>query len=202
VTGPLAGIRLTVACALLVLTACATSPPDDSGPGWDDHRRQVENLEHWTAEGKLALRSPDQSESASFQWRQQGEQIRVELSGPLGVNASTITSDGRQVEIVQGEERSVWDVSDPESLARDTGWYLPITALPHWLRGIPAPHFEVEQLGLENQRLALLKQAGWEISYERYSGFDGVSLPTRMQIRRGETSVRLLIRRWLPGRGS
>ena len=159
-------------------------------------------MDQWRAEGKLALRSPEQSESASFQWRQAGETVRVELSGPLGVNTSTISSDGHRMEILRGEERSVWDVSDPRALAQETGWYLPITALPHWLRGLPAPHYTVEDLGLENQRLAGLRQAGWEIRYERYADFAGLALPTRLQILRDDTSVKLIIRQWQPGPGA
>lgn len=155
-------------------------------------------LDHFRAEGKLALRSPEQSESASFHWIQRGERVRIELSGPLGVNATTISSDGRELEILRGEERSRWDVSDPAALTRGTGWYLPVSALPYWLRGIPDPQLAVDQLTLADQRLSLLRQAGWEISVERYAGFGGLSLPTRLQIRRADSLVRLVIRHWQP----
>jgi outer membrane lipoprotein LolB len=156
-------------------------------------------MERWQAEGKLALRSPTQSESASFQWRQQDEQTRIELSGPLGANATILNSDGQQLEILQGSERSVWDLTDPRTLAEDSGWYLPLEALPYWLRGVPAPQYPVEQLELADQRLVLLAQAGWTVSYEEYAGFDGFALPTRLQIRGQGRSVRLIIRRWSPG---
>jgi len=190
---------LAIAGLLLLLAGCTTAPPTTTGPDWQAHRALVEGLNHWGADGKLALRSPDQSESASFQWRQNGNQIRVELSGPLGVSATTLSSDGQQLEILQGDKRSVWDVSDPESLARETGWHLPLTALPHWLRGIPAPHHPVEEMQLENQRLSHLVQAGWEINYERYTNFEGIALPTRLRIHREETSIRLILRQWRMG---
>jgi outer membrane lipoprotein LolB len=153
-------------------------------------------LDHFRAEGKLALRSPEQSESASFLWQQQGERARIELSGPLGVNAATLESDGRELEILQGESRSRWDLSDPAVIYRETGWYLPVAALPYWLRGIPAPGPAVDELALERGRLSRLRQAGWEISVERYERFGDLDLPTRLQLRHDRRSVRLVIRRW------
>ncbi len=186
-----------LACALLLLAGCAAAPPGAPGPGWEVHRGQVLALDHFRAEGKLALRSPEQSESASFLWQQQGERARIELSGPLGVNATTLESDGRELEILQGEARSRWDLSDPAALYRETGWYLPVAALPYWLRGVPAPQVAVEELALERDRLSRLRQAGWEISVERYERFGNLDLPTRLQLRHAQRSVRLVIRRWL-----
>ncbi len=180
-----------------MISACATAPPTPPPADWEFHRGQVLALDHFRAEGKLALRSPAQSESASFLWYQAGERVRIELSGPLGVNATTLRSDGRELEILQGDERRRWDISDPATLTRDTGWYLPLAALPYWLRGIPAPQLPVEELTLDRGRLSLLRQSGWEISVEDYGDFGDLALPTRLQIRREDSQVRLVIRRWL-----
>lgn len=168
---------------------------------WATHRERVDTLQYWQAEGKLALRSPEQSESASFQWAQKGTRTRVNLSGPMGVNATTLTSDGQVLEILQDGERSVWDISDPAAIERDTGWYLPVRALPHWLRGVPAPLYAVDELVLEHERLVRLQQSGWSIHYEEYARFDDYALPTRIRIDREQTRVRLIIRRWLPEPG-
>lgn len=183
-------------CALLVLSACATAPPTAPPADWVVHRDQVLALDHFRAEGKLALRSPEQSESASFLWYQQGERVRIELSGPLGVSATTLLSDGHQLEILRDDERSRWDISDPLGLTGETSWYLPVAALPYWLRGIPAPQLPVDELALDGGRLSLLRQSGWEISVERYGNFDHLALPTRLQIRGEDSQVRLMIRHW------
>lgn len=153
-------------------------------------------LDHFLAEGKLALRTPEQAESAGFRWHQQGSQTRIELSGPMGVNATTLRSDGRELEVLQGDQRSHWDISDPALPVLESGWQLPLSALPYWLRGIPAPQFDVDELALESERLSLLRQAGWEVNVERYGRFGDLDLPTRLQIRHDERRVRLVIRRW------
>jgi outer membrane lipoprotein LolB len=102
------------------------------------------------------------------------------------------------VEILQGEEHSHWDITDPAMPALAAGWHLPVAALPYWLRGIPAPQIAVDELALESERLSLLRQAGWEISVQRYGRFGDLDLPVRLQIRHEERLVRLVIRRWHP----
>ena len=190
--------RLALLLLGCLLTACAGIQRDTAPAGWEDHRQRLADLEHWTAAGKLAVRSPRQSESATLLWQQVGEATHLRLSGPLGVSATTVDSDGREVLIRRGEESSRLDISDPKSLYSQTGWDLPLAALPHWLKGIPDPDAPVESMTLQPQREVLqeLRQSGWLVQYETYGEFDDLVLPTRMRIQRGEHSARLLLRDW------
>lgn len=194
---------LTLTILLILLSACATQPaPPPLELSWGEHRARIQALQHWNAEGKLALRTEQGSESASFDWRQEGEQTRLQLQGPLGVNATTLISDGRQLEFRQGEERRLWDISNPTTIAEETGWYLPLDALPHWLRGLPAPQLDIEALQLEHQRLRSLSQGGWTIHYDDYGAFETFDLPTRLEIRQGDRRARVIIRTWRLRSGS
>lgn len=195
---PLAGF-LTLA---LLLSACAgqvARVPVESS--WEEHRDRLQALTHWDASGKLALRTGELSESASLEWRQQGQRSTLQLSGPLGVNATTVYNDGASLVIRQGEESRTLDLSDPQELERRTGWDLPLQALPHWLKGVPAPDLAVQQLevGRDPSLLQALQQDDWEIRYEQYADFDVYRLPTRLTIRRAATTVRVIIRQWQTG---
>ena len=156
-------------------------------------------LEQWTASGKLALRTTDVSESASLVWRQQGTDTRLQLSGPLGVGATSIHSDGRRLDIRRGEEHQSLDISTPDAIAQNTGWDLPLLALSHWLKGLPSPDIKVQGLIIDPQTglLQSLRQDDWEISYQRYGQFQGFTLPTHLQIERGVTRAKLVIAHWL-----
>ena len=113
-TLPLAGVMLA-----LLLSACAGQPPAPSAQGnWDEHSARMKALTSWDAEGKLALRTPTQSESANVQWQQQGDTTRLKLNGPLGVAATSMYSNGRILVIRQGEESSTLDLADPAALRR------------------------------------------------------------------------------------
>jgi len=191
---PLAGAML-----VLLLAACAGQPPAPSTPGnWDEHSARMRALTTWGAEGKLALRTPTQSESASVQWQQQGEITTLKLNGPLGVAATNLYSNGRILVVRQGQESSTLDLADPDALRRRTGWDLPLLALPHWIKGVPAPDLEVQQMeaGPDPALLQLLKQDDWEIRYEAYADFDGLTLPVKLRIQHLDTTVRLIIRDW------
>lgn len=184
---------------LALLAGCAAQAPQlPVERDWQQHRTRLAQLEQWTATGKLALRSSGQSESASILWRQQGVHTHLHLSGPVGIKATSITSDGKQMEMRQGEHVTTWDISTPGEIARSTGWDLPLQALPYWLKGLPYPAMKVQTLELapDTALLQRLKQDDWEVLYEAYQLFDDLSLPTRLRISRGDTSARMIIRDW------
>jgi outer membrane lipoprotein LolB len=185
--------------ALLLLAGCAgMEPREPTSPDWQAHRAQLEALQQWTASGKIALRTSDAAQSASMVWRQDYENTQLQLSGPLGVNATTIESDGQLLQIREGEEYRALDISTPEAIFQNTGWDLPLPALTHWLKGLPAPDATVQTLEFDEQTglLRALRQDGWEVRYEMYGQFQGVTLPVRLQIERGTTRVKVIVARW------
>jgi outer membrane lipoprotein LolB len=187
------------AALLLLLAACAGQQAKQPGDeNWQQHSDRLRELTRWSAEGKLALRTPEQSESASLNWHQTGVITRLQLSGPLGAAATTLYSNGQTLEIRQGGEISSWDLTDTSALARETGWSLPLLALPHWIKGVPAPDIEIQdmQMGPDPARIETLRQDNWDIRYEAYAEFGTFTLPTRLRIQRDDTSVRVIIREW------
>ena len=183
----------------LLLAACAgRQPRPPTATSWEEHSARLQQLTEWTAEGKLALRTPEQSESASLQWRQEGNISRLRLNGPLGVAATSLYSDGRTLVIRQGEEVSRWDIGDTSALERRTGWDLPLQALPHWIKGLPAPGIDIQAMeqGPDPALLRVLRQDDWEIHYEDYANYGRLTLPTALKLQRKDTTVRLIIRNW------
>ena len=189
---------------LLVLAGCAGQDTREAGSlSWLEHSNRMQQLNHWTAHGKLALHSGERAETAAILWQQHGPSTRLRLSGPMGVSATTITSDGQQMEVHQGEEHRTFDISTPDAITLNTGWDLPLHALPYWLKGIPSPDSPAQLLELDTDRnlLRQLQQDDWEVHYEQYEQFNNLTLPTRLRIQRDATSVRMIIRDWqaLPG---
>lgn len=198
-----ARLQLTGTLLVLLLAACAQQPRLPNTANWEEHSDRLRKLTSWTAEGKFALRTPQLSESASLQWRQQDTTTRLYLSGPLGVAATSFYSDGRILVIRRGEEVHNLDLSVPGAMARSTGWDLPLAALPFWLKGLPAPDLAIQGMELKTDEALLqeLRQDDWKINYEAYANYGALTLPTRLQIQREDTTLRLIIRDWqiVPG---
>jgi len=192
--------RLLLSCLVLSLLAgCAALEPQlPTSAGWQAHSQQLALLRQWTANGKLAVRSADAAESASLEWRQHDQDTHLQLSGPLGVGATTIYSDGQQLDIHQGNEHRTLDISTPDAVVLNTGWDLPLLALTYWLKGLPSPHAKVQKLELDPQTelLQILQQDDWEVHYEQYGQFEQFTLPTRLRIQRGATRAKVIISHW------
>jgi outer membrane lipoprotein LolB len=184
---------------MLLLAGCSgLNQRDPTSSSWQTHSAQLELLQQWTAIGKVALRTAKASESASLAWQQDNQNTHLHLSGPLGIGATTIYSNGRELEIHRNDDHTTVDISNPDAIVLNTGFDLPLDALSYWLKGIPAPAIKVQRLELDPQTelLQSLWQNDWEVSYQRYEQFQGFTLPTRLQIQRGETRAKIMISNW------
>ena len=190
--------RVAAALTVLSLAGCAGMPETDIAPGdWEAKRAQIEAINYFTASGKIALRTADQAETASLLWQQLDSSSHLRLTGPMGLSATTVDSNGRQVVIRQGDETRRWDIDDP-ALQYAPGWNLPLQALQYWLKGVPDPNLEIEGLSLDPQgRLPQrLQQQGWQVEYRDFADFEGFTLPTRLEVSREDTHARIVLRRW------
>lgn len=184
-------------CIALAVTGCSTQPNHAPTNGnWQERSAQLASLGVWNAQGKIALRDGEKSESAALSWTQRNDQTELNLNGPLGLGATKIFSDGKTLEINTSGTASSYDISSPALIAKETGWDLPLQALQHWLKGIPAPEGDIKTLEIENGLLRKLEQSGWVITYQNYAQFGLYTLPTKLQLERSDNRAKLIVRNW------
>lgn len=184
---------------LALLGACSATGTHTPVPAaWTEHRARLAQLGDWEARGKLALRSPTASDSASIVWRQAGTDTEVRMSGPLGVAPTLLRSDGRLLTIDRDGERQVLDLHDPAAVRAATGWHFPVSALPHWLKGMPAPDLPLADLALDAATglASGFTQADWTVAYGSHRQFGAYSLPTRLVISGGDARATVIVREW------
>jgi outer membrane lipoprotein LolB len=71
--------------------------------------------------------------------------------------------------------------------------------MKHWVRGVSSPLYKVDKLLLDNLgRPQTLYQAGWKISYSKYSANTYDALPRKIFITRAKDDLRvkMIVRRW------
>ena len=83
-------------------------------------------------------------------------------------------------------------------MVQGTQGQLPAVFLHHWIKGIPAPGSPVDSLQLDDagQLPQQLQQQGWTVDYQQFATFGDYLLPTKLQVYRGETRARILLREW------
>ncbi|GAB3092653.1 outer membrane lipoprotein LolB [Aestuariicella hydrocarbonica] len=191
-------IRLpSAATILLLLTACAgqqmpdsaqQTPPLPAAPSaltqWDDYRTVLGNIAHWQVQGKLGIRVPDHSGSVYFNWKQLPEQFAILLNGPLGQGSTWVRGTDNQVSLEQAGQEARFAATAEQLMYNTLGWWLPVSELNYWVKGIPAPNQPVNQsIHYEDGTLQTLQQNGWDISYPRYQQIDGWQLPGKVVAR-------------------
>jgi len=194
-------MRLAPLASLLILSTilagCAGTPTQSpKNLAWQERVEQLSALSQWSASGKLAIRTANNSQSASLEWQQSGPVTRIYLTGPMGLGATSIESDQKTLRVNRDGHTQTYDISS--GIPRDAGITsdLPLQALPHWIRGLPNPTTPVEERVLEHNLLQKLRQQGWTITFEDYRRFEHYTLPTRIKIERDDTQARLILRNW------
>ena len=204
--------RVLLLVATLLLGACAgrapreALPPLDAVPAVHQAQRERALAAHpdWSLQGRVALSNGRDGGSGRIDWQQQGDRYTVALSAPITRQSWRLSGDAGGA-LLEGLEGGPREGADPARLLREaTRWEIPVTALADWVRGLPAPaaaHGPASIAYGADGRVAASEQDGWRIGYGAWTAVDGMELPARLDARRGDASVRLVVDAWIFGGG-
>lgn len=178
---------------VLWLSGCSwlTAREDPVGTASAQEARRAE-LALWTVKGRVQ----SDSQRASLRWRQRGETFDVVLRGPFGLGGLRIIGDAGQVEIIDGESSTITPLPEQEIFQR-TGLYVPLQALPFWLRGVVAPGVPATITRGPLGHLQSIEQAGWRVDLAQYIAVDGLPFPHQLTLSAPGASLNLEVRDWL-----
>lgn len=195
-------LRLSFIVTLFfVINHCVTLTPsskvvDDESVTWEQREQRLQQINHWTNRGAISVRTPDTSGSASINWQQTANHYNIRIFGPLGAGQIRLDGDPEQVTLTTAKGKQFSAPIAEELLAEQTGWYLPISNLHYWIRGLPAPGIASETQFDSSQRLQMLSQQGWNIQYLNYRTVNGIDLPRRINMSNGIIHVKFVINQW------
>ena len=168
-------LMITSGCQSLK-TANATNQPIGT------IQEQPKKLESFNITGKIGVTTPNkdnsgnQGGSAFYAWGQQNDRFAIELIGALGIGKTNIEYNGQSATLVS-EKTGTLTADDPETLLKKaTGWQAPISQMPYWISGRPAPSDSAPQLDAQN-RLISSVNGEWQASFT-YKGND--KLPNKI----------------------
>lgn len=198
----------SLAAVLLLAVGCAAPPsvPDAEGltaqppADWSERQQRLSKFQHWQLQGKLAVRQAEDSGSAVInRWTQHREQYQISLSSAfLGLGRTDLSGQPGYLELTLADGET-YRSTDPDALMlAATGWQLPLANLSWWVRGLPAPEGNFELLFDADGVLAMIRQQGWEIRYDRWraDATDDLRLPARITAVKDNKRVRVVITDW------
>lgn len=163
---------LASSISVLVMTGCQsfnTQKPISSSP-----LTEAEN--QFQLQGKIGVKTPQQSGSAFFTWVQNQQKFDIELSGILGVGKTQISGQAGQVILNSAKTGKIEAETPEELLAQATGWQAPITNLVDWVQAKPATlEAKVEKDAL--QRINQIIENGWTVALSYH---DAATLPNKL----------------------
>ena len=200
--------RMLALLFVVLLAGCATKPavPLHDAAAldrlWDVRQAQLSGLAGWQMKGRVAVKSAEDSWSASLSWQQQAETFDISFSSMLGQRMVQLKGDELSASLYLPDDRVLSAANVSDLLDDELGWSVPMEGLRYWLVGLPAPEPEqaiapelnkgLDELG----RLQWLEQSGWRIEYQRYRPAGILEVPKKMVLTRDELRVRFVIDRW------
>lgn len=183
-----------MACVALLLIGvliygCTVARPPEDAQGADFRLR-----------GKIAVRSPDDAFSASFDWIQTGDAFDIELWGPLGQGRVRLRGDGTRLTVTDAKGATTSGISAEPFMASALGWSVPISALPYWVRGRYGPGGTVAaQHRAADGNLARFEQLGWTVEVSRWGESVLGPVPARVVAVQRERRIVIVCKEWLIG---
>jgi len=184
--------RIWIGSLCLFLAGCAGTPTTSPGAV-----NSPQTLENWQLNAKLAVRDAHDGAIVFMQWKQQGDDYQIELSGSLGQQTTYLYGNSEQATLIRANG-SKHIAKHPETLfVQSFGFAVPFSAMKDWVRGLPAHALPLDKTQLDAQGDVIeLGQSGWDITYQNYLIIDGYRLPERFEISHDNLRIKGFIQTW------
>jgi outer membrane lipoprotein LolB len=170
-----------VPVAALALAACAALPKPSAPVSEGGFELQ----------GRVAVRYGSDGASGNVAWRHSPESDEMLITSFIGQGIARIRRSGGEVQLfADGKEHRA---PDAETLTeRVLGWRLPLTGLPDWVQGRPAPGGVEDVRRDAAGRVVGFVQDQWKIEYQAFDG----ERPSRLRLSRPNLEIRLIVDQW------
>lgn len=197
-------LRLFALLLFIALAGCAHQHRITPPPNVLAQQQSLQAIDNWQVNGKLGIRTADESGSASLKWGQQQQHYQINLSGPLGQKRMVITGKPGKVILEEAGQKPLTAKNAEALIKKAAGWTLPVTQLAYWIRGVPAPREKITRLQTNELGLiAQLEQGGWVITYSNYRNWQvagsELAMPQKIIAQYHDVRLILAIRDWQMG---
>ncbi len=142
------------------------------------------------SQGLFSVVTPTTHQSGHFIWQEDAahQKFYLELSGPLGLGATSLSNETGPVVLTLSSGKTI--VADsPEDLLQNTlGWSMPVSGMGYWILGKPVPTLPFTGEYDSQHRLLTLHQSGWVI---HYTWNNAAPYPSQIMLLRSDIKILL-----------
>lgn len=187
---------LLLAITITGCTAVTPPPAPEVKIPKQDRQASLNRIQSWNVSGKIAVKTPKDSGSASVDWAQHQSRFAISLMGPLGSGGLKLSGQPGKVIMKTADGKNYTAASAEQLLAERWGFHLPVSNLKYWIRGLPAPGSVASTQFDSYGRLSELLQQGWHVRYLGYTRVSGIDLPTKIFADSSALNVKMMIYNW------
>ena len=191
---------------IYLLSGCASlfksqEPPQLYSQEVTARNSQMKSLTDWQIFGKIAFFQGTDRNSATLNWQylQSKQSQRLDLTTYLGINVLHLTSKNN-IHTVKVNGTSYQDENLDELIYALTGYALPTEALTYWLKGLAYQENDVIAYHRESKLPIRLtseyNSKQWLINYDRFQNTNNFQLPSKITIKQGNLTIKIVINRW------
>ncbi len=195
-----AKVPLVLLCAVFVLVSCA-SQPTVLVQDLEARQAYLATFDNFSFRGGLGIWTDDETQSARINWQQGNGELKIDLSGPLGLGDLKLEYDGALAVLTRSGKNVAQGNSIDRVLQQGLGLEapVPIEQLQQWVKGLVGAGTSVSRD--EQGKLASLwytdeQGTRWQARFLRYSVSNGYQLPSLISASGGPYSVRLVLKDW------
>ena len=180
---------------IVCVSGCATLTTETDGLDAEARQQRIAKVTSWDLRGRISVDTGEDAFQGRFTWRQNEDQMRLSIRGPLGAGAVEIR--GNEDELFVRSRGETWQMQDPElELSSLLGWWMPVSSLRYWLLGTADGRFTQISTIDEHGLLKSLEQRAWKLDYTRYALAGDVLIPRTLELSHAPLELAVTIDDW------
>ncbi len=193
-------IYLAATILTALLAGCASIEPPLDYPNylkkpWKIRKVKLAEEVCWNISGAVSVTSNGKTQMGSFSWKQRQNVYAINFYGPLNLGAFGLK--GTPEGVILYKPNGAFSAPNAETIMQQQmGWYLPVSNMFYWVRGLPAPGSKGAESYDDFGHLVLLQQEGWTIQYQAFQNQGEADLPRKIIMDNGALHVKLVIKNW------
>ncbi len=183
-----------------LLSSCATKPKvEHASLNWQQQVKLMKQISNWTLKARIAVKKGNDNNSSSINWQHHKDTQRLKFYGALGTSYGELYQNKDRATLTLSADE-IYEANSLDALVdRVLGYPLPISHLDKWLLAMPSSEIDSQIIYGAMGFPRKFKYKQWTIEYNKYkrfSGFKGLTLPSKLKITDGQISVRISVRGW------